>query len=200
MYFAPWTEQGWVDVLSSAVHDTTHRPSVLSISWGWPEFQTIQGLAWTQAAMDIVDATLQEAVALGVTVLAASGDSGVDCGIGDGKVHALFPASDPFITACGGTSISNVSGSNFDEVVWNDGSLNGATGGGVSDFFPLPAWQTSAGVPASLNDGHVRRGMPDVAGNADENSGYNLIVGGASTGPVGGTSAVRRFMPGCWRW
>jgi kumamolisin len=40
VYFAPWSEQGWVDILSTAVHDATHRPSVLSISWGWPEFQT----------------------------------------------------------------------------------------------------------------------------------------------------------------
>jgi kumamolisin len=193
VYFAPWTEQGWVDILSTAVHDTTNRPSVLSISWGWPEFQTIDGLAWTQAAMDEVDATLQEALALGVTVLAASGDSGADCGIGDGKAHALFPASDPFITACGGTSIRNVSGSNFDEAVWNG---FGATGGGVSDFFPLPAWQSSAGVPVSLNDGKVRRGLPDVAGNADPSSGYNLILGGASTGPIGGTSAVAPLYAG----
>jgi hypothetical protein len=146
--------------------------------------------------MDAIDATLQEAVALGVTVLCASGDSGTDCEIGNGKAHALFPASDPFITACGGTSISNVSGSNFAEVVWNDGSPNGAGGGGVSDFFALPAWQRSAGVPGSLNDGKVRRGLPDVAGNADENSGYMLILGGSSVGPIGGTSAVAPLYAG----
>jgi kumamolisin len=194
VYFAPWTEQGWVDVLSSAVHDTTHRPSVLSISWGWPELQNADGLTWTQAAMDHIDATLQEAVALGVTVLAATGDYGANFGIGGGKVHTLFPASDPFITACGGTSISDVSGGNFDEVVWNDGS--GATGGGVSDCFNLPAWQTSVGVPKSLNDGKVRRGVPDVAGNADESSGYILIVGGKPTVPIGGTSAVAPLYAG----
>ena len=193
VYFAPWTEQGWLDILSTAIYDITHRPTVLSISWGWPEFQSIQGLTWTQAAMDAVDAMLQEAVAMGVTVLAASGDSGASSGIGDGKAHALFPSSDPFITSCGGTSIQNVSGNNFDEVVWNG---FGATGGGVSDFFPLPAWQTSAKVPPSINDGKVRRGIPDAAGNADPNSGYNLILYGAEFGPVGGTSAVAPLYAG----
>jgi len=189
VYFAPWTEQGWIDVLSTAVHDATNRPSTLSISWGWPEFQSIDGVAWTVAAMQVVDATLQEAVALGVTVFAASGDSGAPSGIGDGKVHVLFPASDPFITSCGGTQIGNVSGSNFDEVTW------GATGGGVSDIFPLPDWQGAVGVPPSLNDGKVRRGVPDVAGNADPNSGYSIVVGGSGF-VVGGTSAVAPLYAG----
>ena len=194
VYFAPWTEQGWVDALATAVHDTTHRPSVLSISWGWPESRTILGMTWTQAAMNAIDTTLQEAVALGVTVLAAAGDHGADGGIGDGHAHTMFPASDPFVTACGGTSIRNISTTSFDEVVWNDGI--GASGGGVSDVFPLPAWQAAAGVPKSLNDGNVRRGLPDIAGNADPGSGYNLTLGGSTIGPVGGTSAVAPLYAG----
>jgi kumamolisin len=192
-YFAPWTEQGWIDVLTTAVYDTVNKPSALSISWGWPEFQSIQGLTWTQAAMEAVDVTLQEAVAIGVTVLAASGDYGADAGLGDGKMHCIFPGSDPFISCCGGTSIQNVSGNSFDELVWNG---YGATGGGVSDFFPLPPWQAASNVPKSLNDGKVRRGIPDVAGNADPSSGYTLVLGGSTMGPVGGTSAVAPIYAG----
>ena len=187
VYFAPWTEQGWVDVVTTAVHDATNDPSVLSISWGWPELETIEGLTWTQAAMNAVSATFQEAAALGVTVLAASGDQGSDCQIGDHHAHVIYPGCDPYVTSCGGTEIENVSGANFTEVLWND---NGASGGGVSVNFPVPAWQGSVSVPASVNDGHHGRAIPDVAGNADPGSGYMLVQDGGQNGPVGGTSAV----------
>jgi kumamolisin len=194
VYFAPWTEQGWVNAIATAVHDTVNRPSVLSISWGWPELRTALGLTWTQAAMEAIDATLQEAAALGVTVLAAVGDHGADCGVGDGHAHAMFPASSPFVTACGGTSIWNVLAGGFTEAVWNDSS--GASGGGISDVFPLPAWQAGAAVPPSLNDGAVRRGLPDIAANADPSSGYTLVVGGAPTVPLGGTSVAAPLYAG----
>ena len=58
--------------MTTAVHDAKNKPSVLSISWGWPENETIGGLTWTQAAIDAVSATFQEAALLGVTVLVAS--------------------------------------------------------------------------------------------------------------------------------
>jgi hypothetical protein len=87
--------------------------------------------------------------------------------------------------AVGGTTIGNVVGNTFDEYVWNDPnpadpSHWGTTGGGVSDFFALPSYQNGAGVPRSINDNHVGRGVPDVAANASANSGYSgLVVGGA---------------------
>ena len=194
VYFAPWTEQGWVDVVTTAIHDATNKPSVISISWGWPEFQTADGLTWTAAAMAAVGATFAEAAVLGVTVLAASGDQGSDCQIGDHRAHVIYPTSDPGVTSCGGTTIENVAGASFGEVLWND---NGASGGGVSDNFQVPAWQASAGVPASVNDNtHRGRGLPDVAGNADPDSGYNLTQNGAQTGPIGGTSAVAPLYAG----
>ena len=176
VYFAPWTEQGWVDVITSAVHDATNEPSVISISWGWPEFEGIEGFTWTQQAINAVNQTFQDAAALGVTVFAASGDSGSDCGQGDGVAHVLYPASDPFVSSCGGTRISDVSGGSFTETTWANSF--GTTGGGVSDFFTLPTYQIGAGVPLSANDGHQGRGIPDIAGNADPASGYNLIVDG----------------------
>ena len=195
VYFAPWTEQGWVDIVTTAVHDAVNRPSVLSISWGWPEFQTADGLTWTAAAMAAVSQTFAEAAALGVTVLAASGDQGSQCQIADDHAHVIYPTSDPNVTSCGGTEIENVSGfGSFTEVLWND---NGASGGGISDNFVPPSWQASAGVPASVNNSaHHGRGVPDVAGNADPNSGYNLILNGSQVGPVGGTSAVAPLYAG----
>ncbi len=188
VYFAPWTEQGWVDVITSSVHDATNNPSVVSISWGWPEFEGIDGFTWTQQAINAVNQTFQDAAALGVTVFAASGDNGSDCGQGDGVAHVLYPASDPFVSACGGTRVSDVSGASFVETTWAQSF--GTTGGGVSDFFTLPTYQIGAGVPLSANDGHQGRGIPDIAGNADPASGYNLVVDGSSFPGVGGTSAT----------
>ena len=195
VYFAPWTEQGWVDALSTAIHDPVNHPSVITISYGWPENESIDGLSWSLAAIRAVNATFQEAALLGVTVFVSAGDHGSDCGIGDKKAHVLYPGSDPYVTSCGGTSLSNVSGLSFTEHVWNDNDNNWLTGGGVSDIFcppnfPLPVWQAWAGVPGSANDGHKGRAIPDIAGNADGASGYVLFQNGASIGAVGGTSAT----------
>jgi kumamolisin len=193
VYFAPWTEQGWIDAITTAVHDATNRPSVLSISWGWAESETVEGLLWSQQAIDAVSVTFQEAAALGVTVLVASGDDGSNCQISDGKAHVLYPASDPGVTTCGGTQLDTAGPT---DTTWNDSS--GATGGGISDIFKaVPQWQASANLPASVNDGHAGRGVPDIAGNADPSSGYVLIFrGGPTSTPIGGTSAVAPLYAG----
>ncbi len=87
------------------------------------------------------------------------------------------------------------------EIVWNDesppGSFQyGATGGGVSDYFAVPAWQTNAGVsPTSVNDHLVRRGVPDIAGNASPNSGFPTDVNGGHP-TFGGTSQTAPFYAG----
>jgi kumamolisin len=194
VYFAPsFDEQGWVDVITKAIHDAVNAPSVLSISWGWPENDSNRRFEWSQNAIDAISATFEEASHLGVTVLAAAGDSGSSCGEGDGRAHALYPASDPYVTCCGGTMISNVFGSSFTEHTW---VTNGATGGGVSDIFDLPQWQDSAGVPPSANgDGRVGRGIPDIAGNAAPTSGYEVVSDG-SRNQIGGTSAVAPLYAG----
>jgi kumamolisin len=73
------------------------------------------------------------------------------------------------------------------ETVWNDGTQGGATGGGVSAQFPLPSWQATAGVP---KHGHkTGRGVPDVAADADPETGYQVYVDGQAM-VIGGTSAV----------
>jgi len=185
VYFTTWDENGWIKAITTAVHPAANqpKPSVISISWDWAEFMTFGGLQWSQAAIDAVSSTFHDAAALGITILVASGDDGSRCQVSDGKAHCYYPASDPWITCCGGTTIQNVAGSSFAELTWND---NGITGGGISDMFPVPAWQSSAGIPASANPAHnTGRGIPDIAGYAN---GYTIYLNGAQSGPWWGTS------------
>jgi kumamolisin len=177
VYFGPNTDQGFVDAVTAAAH-ATRTPAAISISWGGPEG------SWTAQARDALDQACADAVALGITVLAAAGDNGSGDNVPDGAAHCDFPAASPHVLGCGGTRlVLDGSGRIERETVWNDGSTGGATGGGVSTSYPTPAWQANAGVPAA------GRGVPDVAGNADPQTGYQIYVDGQS-GVVGGTSAV----------
>ena len=181
-YFAPNTDRGFIDAVLAAIHDKTRRPSVVSISWGSAES------SWTDQALKAFDGALQDASLLGVTVCCAAGDGGSGDGAPDGLAHADFPASSAFALACGGTRLVIDPGRST-ETVWNNGA-DGATGGGVSDVFPLPDWQKAASIPVSANPGHrVGRGLPDVAGNADPDTGYEIRADGQDT-TIGGTSAV----------
>jgi len=190
VYFAPNTDQGFLDAVSAAVHDATNRPSAVSISWGGPES------TWTSQAMDQMESTLTAAAAAGVTVCVAAGDSGSSDGVGDGHAHVDFPASAPHALGCGGTTLEGSGTAISSEVVWNDQPSGGATGGGVSAVFALPSYQATAHVPPSANPGGgAGRGVPDVAGNADPQTGYQVLVDGQSM-VVGGTSAVAPLWAG----
>jgi kumamolisin len=191
VYFAPNTDAGFLDAISQAAMDTVNKPSILSISWGGPES------SWTAQSLQSFNSALQSAAAVGVTVCVACGDNGSDDGVGDGQDHVDFPASSPYSLACGGTKLT-ISGSSISsEVVWNEQSSNeGATGGGVSGTFPLPTWQANANVPVSKNpSGFKGRGSPDVAGDADPSTGYQVEADGQSFA-VGGTSAVAPLWAG----
>jgi kumamolisin len=182
-YFAPNTDQGFLDAITTAIHDTANAPTVISISWGSAES------TWTQQALTNFDAAFADAAMLGITVCVAAGDGGSSDGVNDGKAHVDFPASSPHVLACGGTTLKANGTTIASETVWNDPG-NGATGGGISDVFPVPTWQTTAGVPPSSNaGGRVGRGVPDVSGNADPATGYAVRVDGSAT-VIGGTSAV----------
>ena len=191
VYFAPFTEQGWVDAITTAVNDSLHKPSVLSISWGFAEGQNI----WTAQAIQTVEQSFLAAAAMGVTVCVASGDDGSRDEIDDGLAHVDYPSSSTSVLACGGTTLQSSGSQITSEVVWNEGVKVGATGGGVSDFIDLPNWQGNANVSPSVNPGnHVRRGVPDVAGNADPSTGYQVLADGQQA-VVGGTSAVAPLWP-----
>jgi kumamolisin len=133
---------------------------------------------------------------LNITVLVSSGDSGAQIASST-EAQVSYPASDPWVTACGGTTVGDVDGASFAEYAWNDTGAGGAgaSGGGVSARFPLPAYQTGAGVPNQIRTGAPGRGVPDIAGNASENSGYVQYIGGRPQ-PVGGTSAVAPLYAG----
>ncbi len=189
VYFAPNTDQGFVDAVTTAVH-AEPTPVAVSISWGGAES------SWTAQAMTALDDAIADGVALGVTVTVAAGDNGSSDGVSGTQPHVDFPASSPHALACGGTSLhADVSTDVISsETVWNDGPSGGATGGGVSVTFPRPAWQATAGVPASPQ-GTAGRGVPDVAGNADPSTGYQVLVDGQQT-VIGGTSAVAPLSAG----
>ncbi|HEY0801501.1 MAG TPA: S53 family peptidase, partial [Steroidobacteraceae bacterium] len=185
VYFAPNTDAGFLDAITAAIHDATNKPSVVSISWGGAES------SWTAQAMTAMDDAFQAAAAMGVTVCIASGDNGSGDGVNDGSDHVDFPASSPFALACGGTSLRAAANTIGSEVVWNDGSNGGASGGGISAFFAKPTWQAS--LNAVSTEGKrvplTQRGVPDVAGNADPRTGYEVRIDGAAS-VLGGTSAV----------
>src|SRR6185437_1972629 len=158
VYFAPNTNQGFQDAISAAIHDTTNKPSAISISWGGPES------SWDTASLASFDNTLATAAALGITITVASGDSGSSDGISDGANHVDFPSSSPHVLACGGTALTISNGARSTETVWNDQQHGGgATGGGVSSYFALPSWQSGAKVPAP-SAARGGRGVPDVSG------------------------------------
>jgi kumamolisin len=191
VYFAPNTDAGFLDAVTTAIHDKTNKPSVISISWGGPES------SWTEQSMTAFDQAFQSAAAMGITVCVASGDNGSSDGVNDGGDHVDFPASSPHALACGGTRLQASGNTITSETVWNDGAQGGAGGGGVSTFFTMPAWrdglqttQTSGGTaPLTM------RGVPDVCGNADPETGYQVRIDGTDT-VIGGTSAVAPLWAG----
>ncbi|WP_428491078.1 S53 family peptidase [Rhodopila sp.] len=177
VYFSTPQSRGFLDAVSAAVHDTTRSPSVISISWGGPE------TGWDGQDIDAMDQTFQTAASLGITICAASGDSGATDGDAQGALTVDFPASSPHVLGCGGTRLPRRGA----EVAWNDGAQGGATGGGYSTHFNRPDWQSG--------NSQTGRGVPDVAGVADPVTGYNVAVDGQDT-VVGGTSAVAPLWAG----
>jgi kumamolisin len=191
VYFTTYTQMGWVDLIQRVIHPEPGEAlcSVLSSSFYVLNSDDAASLdIVSQDWINSVTMAFEDAAVQNVTVCVASGDSGTESNVGDGKAHVQYPASDPWVLGAGGTTIGNIVGNTFDEYVWNDdwsyscyGTTTmglGATGGGVSGYFPLPSYQNGVNVPVSNNDRHVGRGVPDVAANASPNSGYPIIVNG----------------------
>jgi len=182
VYFAPNTDRGFLDAVSTAIHDTVNKPSVISISWGGAE------LSWTQQAMNAFESVFADAAAMGIMICVAAGDNGSADGQVSGGLHVDFPASAPHALACGGTSLVVNSAGVATETVWND-APDSATGGGYSNFFAIPAYQSALKLTGK------GRGVPDVAGDADPNTGYAVRVDGQDM-VIGGTSAVAPLWAG----
>jgi kumamolisin len=169
VYEAPDDERGVLDAVRDAIFDEEYAPSVLSISYGWPE------QLWTPAALSILDDLFTAAALAGITVFCSSGDGGAELD-GDGKPHVLSPASSPFAIACGATVVSG-----NEEQAWENG------GGGFSGRFDLPPWQDSARQTAAQYGVRAGRGVPDLA--VQQFPGYYVVMDGVELA-MGGTSAV----------
>jgi len=182
VYFTTNQSSGFLNAIASAVHDTENAPSVISISWGGPETE------WPSQDIDAMNQAFQAAATLGITVCCAAGDSGATDGASGGRLTVDFPASSPYVLGCGGTRLPPTG----PETAWNDGPNGGASGGGYSAVFSRPDWQTGTGPALQAKPG---RGVPDVAGDADPATGYNVAVDGEAT-VAGGTSAVAPLWAG----
>jgi kumamolisin len=183
VYFASDRIPGLIAAINQAIFDDVNRPQVLSVSWGSAE------KFWTDPDRDAMQAVLADAKRLKVSVVFAAGDELATGGLTDGKAHVWFPASSPYALGCGGTLPKLVAdGAGVAaETVWNEGGSG--TGGGISDAFPVPDYQSNLALPPSVNDGAARRGVPDVAGAAAGTPGYRIVLDGSET-VKDGTSAV----------
>src|SRR6266705_3392989 len=198
VYEGPNTTQGLNDTYNQIVHD--NKAHVVSISWGLCE--TYSG----GAELQTLDTIFKQGASQGITFFAASGDSGAyDCG--DGTLGVDSPASDPYVTGVGGTNLQLNAGAYGSESVWSNPndtqrSPNGAGGGGgVSNTFVQPSWQTGPGVSNQYSNGN--REVPDISADADPATGYAVYCTVAASGcpstgwiTVGGTSAAAPMWAG----
>src|SRR2546421_363949 len=192
VYEGPNTTQGLNDTYNRIVTD--NKAQVVSTSWGLCE--TSSGVPELQT----LDTIFKQGAAQGISFFAASGDSGAyDCS--DTNLAVDSPASDPYITGVGGTNLKLNSGAYGSESVWSNpggiqrGPKGAGGGGGISNTFKLPSWQTGPGVHNQYSNGF--REVPDVTADADPATGYAMYctvtnAGCPSTGWIrlGGTSAA----------
>jgi putative Ig domain-containing protein len=203
---------GPYDTFSAIVNQD--RARVVTISWG----QCESALGAADAAAENV--LFQQATVQGQSIVAASGDSGAeDCDAGgtvpQTQAAVDDPSSQPFVTGVGGTSLHAL-GPRPSETVWNSGGTvlsgmlqPGASGGGVSNLWGMPASQLDSAAPLNVrtaqaagaacgHSGGFCREVPDVAADGDPASGYLIYwngsgnVGGEPRGwqGIGGTSGA----------
>lgn len=198
---------GYIDTLTQMVDDP--QLTVISTSWGLCE-QDAGALAQTEATL------FEQAATEGISVFAAAGDDGSSDCLQDGSSGTSLapdalavddPASDPYVTAVGGTSLPALAGTPptagdaLAQTVWNDSAdSDGAGGGGISALWQMPRWQldappalnvinvNSSGLPCGASSGYCRE-LPDVSADADPNTGYAIYYNGGWI-VVGGTSAA----------
>ena len=187
VYFSGTSDQAFLAGINAAIV-ATPQPTVISVSWGKAE------IYFTPQMRQQFEIALQHAAQLGIPVTVASGDNGSFDN--SGSLNVDFPAAAPHALGCGGTNLLANGNSIGNETVWNAvvNDANGnpvrqGTGGGVSQFFPKPAYQSSVNVPSQPTGTGGGRGVPDVAGAGDPATGYEVYAKGSAM-TVGGTSAV----------
>lgn len=185
VYFAPATMQGKYTAFTTALIDE-YSPQVISCSWGDRESGVSKSHAW------LMDDVFSFAALRGVTICFSSGDDGdgsqpMNEAAPEQPISAHFPATSPYVLACGGTMREGPEGT---AQVWDEhlGVIHYASGGGVSHIFGPPWWQPVELVEERAQ-GRSGRGFPDVAGKADMQTGLPIRVAGVEM-PMGGTSSV----------
>jgi kumamolisin len=194
VYFAGATTENMIHALQQMILPKAGQPapSIISISYGWGPDDTATP-SFSASVYAQFTSLFEDAATNKISVFVSSGDSGASV---ESKTQAQvsYPSSDVWVTACGGTSIGNINTNNPDEWVWND---SGATGGGVSARFPVPAYQSAVKtLPVRNVTKTAGRGVPDISGNASPYSGYEQVLNGKKPVPIGGTSAVAPLYAG----
>ncbi len=221
VYEAPNNTFGSIDEYAQIVNDDVDK--IVTTSWGLCEQAVQQGSPGIQEAENLI---FQQAAAQGQTIFSASGDQGSnDCNAFltstpvDPVLSVDDPSSQPYVVATGGTTINDAT-QPANEQVWNDGAVWGAGGGGISESWPMPAWQSAPQVPggaaSTSNSGAVAaadtfqgtgfclddtgagadetacRQLPDVSADSDEFTGAITVFSAALSGwnTLGGTSSA----------
>jgi subtilase family serine protease len=192
VFQAPNSNTGLIDNYTGIVDNSSVK--VLSTSWGECESESGSSIISEEGTL------FEQAATEGMSVYSAAGDDGSnDCDTTSGQLGVDDPASQPYVTGAGGTSMTSITGPV--QTVWNDGGTDGAGGGGISSSHTMPSYQS--GAPSSLNvvnsnssgsacgaaSGTYCREVPDVSASADEDHGYVEYWDGAWTS-VGGTSGA----------
>lgn len=171
VYAGPNSNSGPTDIYVQIADDDT--ASIITTSWGDCEVDPSNDPSAEEPIFE-------QMAAQGQTMVASAGDEGSsDCnGITNNSPAVDDPASQPYVTGVGGLTVSNITGPV--ESVWNDGtnSGGGASGGGESQIWSKPSWQSGPGITAS----ETMRMVPDLSVMGDPNTGFVEYFTGQSSG------------------
>jgi kumamolisin len=191
LYVAPNTIAGFAAAFRAAINGVpgkSPKSNIISCSWGAPEKQ------FTPANITTIETVLASASAAGIPVCAASGDEGASNGLSGLNVD--YPGSSPYVVSCGGTTLvcpNLVYDGSTVETAWSYTARTGGGGGGYSNLFAMPAWQSALKSSQAVLNASTKRAVPDVVMNADPNTGVKFLVGCKSV-VYGGTSIVAPAM------
>ena len=183
VYEGPNSSAGVIDTYNKIATDNLAKS--ISTSWGLAEGSN------SASALSSENSIFQQMATQGQSIFAAAGDSGAYDNGGSTSLAVDDPASQPYMTGVGGTSLTTGTGGTYtSETTWNRGSAsNGAGGGGISTKWTIPSWQQGLALAANSKVSTTQRNVPDVALNADPYTGYSIYFGGKWV-VYGGTSCA----------